>query len=684
MIKILSVMLLTLLCQVGFTQTETSDSSGVEDIEEAPIEAREEVGEAEDAVEAVDSAADAATEAIEAVEEAAAAVEAATLATSAVKRNIYEDTDYAKTYFEDDDTISLYTEDDAGLRILDSVVGNYEIFISGENHTYTESNARIWLKMIKYLHKHAGVRNIMFEYGYSYGFLVNEYLRTGDTTLFSSIDQFAYIEYSNALEDLKKFNDSLPEGDKLYFSAIDIERGIYPIAKVLDRLMPEHNDAHDSISLHIQSVKSLAAYNDYKLDEEDNEDTKFGYNRGFTFKSTATLDLVHTNFKKFEMEYEAYLGDNFAEFKKVIIDNYSARNTWLGYENTSAIQEYIYRENYMHKRFLEEQKNHPGNWFGQFGRCHTTQSKQNSNSCDWFKFNSLADRIKNTKGDAFKDKVMTIAIIYEEDRNMGHEKDTLERYFDKYFEDVPQNSMVLLDISKDSVLQKGYGSDFNYVFLNTYTDRGEVYDYLDYLAYEEPTDNFKATIGAVMQNFSFGKLNQVFQDAGTSESFEESQVGLEFMFIGGADGFYSGLSGGWYKTQEVNLNNNYVYTLDNFYIKDLFYFNITKNTKWIDLMPGFGFGYGQLKLRTQEKSNGGVNQGFLGELRNTVYINPAFIIDISGIIDINIGPFTLGYGGGYNIDASNKYWRTDGEIMDDTPKTSLGGLFQSGRVGFTF
>ncbi|MBT8326387.1 MAG: hypothetical protein KJP21_01605, partial [Bacteroidia bacterium] len=277
-----------------------------------------------------------------------------------------------------------------------------------------------------------------------------------------------------------------------------------------------------------------------------------------------------------------------------------------------------------------------------------------------------------------------IAIIYEDDRNMGHEKDTLEQYFDKYFEDVPQNSMVLLDISKDSVLQKGYGSDFNYIFLNTYTDRGEVYEYLDYLNYDDPTERFKLTGGVIFQNFAVDELNQTFKDAGNSESFEESQIGIEFMMIGGADGVYSGLSGGWYKTQEINLTNTSKYTLDNFYIKDVLYFDVTKNTNWIDLMPGFGFGYAQMKLRTQENSTGGVNQGFLGELKNTVYVNPAFIIDASGIVDINIGPVTIGYSAGYNFDVSDKRWRTDNELVEDTPETSLGGFYQTGRVGFNF
>ena len=57
--------------------------------------------------------------------------------------------DFDNIYFSDTDTLHLYEEDFNGLSMLDSVVPNFKVFLTGENHTYTESNARLWLKMIK-------------------------------------------------------------------------------------------------------------------------------------------------------------------------------------------------------------------------------------------------------------------------------------------------------------------------------------------------------------------------------------------------------------------------------------------------------------------------------------------------------------------------------------------------------
>ena len=583
-------------------------------------------------------------------------------------------------YLDDDDTVRLYTKGFKGLTKLDSQLSNFKVFVTGENHSYTESNARLWLKMIKYLNQNAGVRNIMFEYGYSYGFLVNEYLRTGDTTLYNSIDQFAYNAYSNALKDLKVYNDSLPADQKLYFTAIDIERGVYPIVKTLDYLIPNEATPHDSIYLHIQSIKSLAAYNDFKLDALANPS---GYNTGFNFKSASTLNLVKENFKNNEKLYQELLGDNYSEFRKVIIDNYNDRKQWLEYENDGAVQEYIYRENYMHARFLQEQETHPGNWFGQFGRCHTTQSKQESNSCEWFQFSSLADRIKNTSSGAFKDKVMTIGILYNLDRRTGPDKDSIEKYFDKYFTDVPKNSIALLNLSNDSTLKKIYGKDFNYFFLNTYSRKGDFDGIFDSGDSDKDGQNLKFIIAYNAQDVELAELNASLSQS--SGEFNNTLQAIEIMFLGGAKGLLSGSSYGFYLPQEVILSNGLQYNLRGFYIKDLFYYNVTKKVPWVDLMPGFTAGYSRLKLTAYESANGqGTNDGFLGEIKNTVYTNPAFVMDAGVIADFNIKRLSLGYMLAYNFDFSKPEWKSQGVLSNNSPSTKFNGLITSFRIGVNF
>lgn len=593
------------------------------------------------------------------------------------------------SYFTANDTLELYSESFAGLSILEDKVQGKKVFITGENHTFTESNARLWLKMIKFLHQKAGVRNVMFEYGYSYGWLVNEYLQTGDTVLYNSIKRFAYKEYSEAIKDLHEFNMSLDSSERIYLCAIDIERGVYPIAKLLDYLLPKEYVAHDSIALHLQSINSLARYNDVKLEEQSDDDLRF---TNFAYKSNPTLELVQDNFKRWEAEYEKVLGDHFETFKKVITEKFDARNLWYKYENDGAVQQYIYRENYMHERFLEEAKSRNGAWFGQFGRCHTTKTKQNSNSCDWFMFNSLANRIKYTNGGRYADSVMTIGIMYESDREMGAERSDYEEYFDPYFADVEEKSIVLFDFASDSLLDSVYGNDFDYLFLNTNTKKGEVYESIMEL-YEDDFDfgvSAKVIAELNLETINLGNLNNALMDAGFGDQFQTPLVsyGVNVLFGVKDDGgipFYAGYDLGLFRGGDV-MGTDISYELRGFYIKDIFYWNLIPKTKFIDIMPGFAIGYEQLKLIAEETSNtsNDLQNGYLGSVKSTSYVNPAITADVLLAADINLGFLTVGYKMAYGFDLSKTEWRTNGRIINDSPATSLSGLSQTLRFGFFF
>ena len=584
----------------------------------------------------------------------------------------------------DEDTLHLYDSSFTGLELLDDTLSQFRVFITGENHTYTESNARLWLKMIKYLHANAGVRNIMFEYGYTYGYLVNEYLQTGDTTLFSSIDQFAYKEYSAVIKELRQFNEELPDSAKLYFTAIDIDRGLSPVGIIVALMLSADSvPVPDSIYLHVDSVKGLIEYNDFKLDEQDDETSSYLRGRGFTFKTGATLDLVQKNFLKYKELYKEYLGDGYAAFENIIVNKYNDRKLWEEYETDGAIQEYIYRENYMHQNFLKEQSEHPGNWFGQFGRCHTTKAQQTSNSCEWFKFNSLADRIKNTKGGEFKDALMTIAVVYDSDRNFGPNRSGENALFNKYFEDLPVNRIALVDLSKDTALNKSFGTDFDYLFVNSFIQYGSSYEYLNDLESEEDI-KIKILGGYTQTLLNLNDLSQRFIDDGSRQSFDNFGTSWELTFMAQDERTTIGFMFGSYLKEEQTIDTT-DYTLSGYYVKDFVYVDLLKNSKWLDLMPGVGVGYNKLKMkRVETTSVPNLSNGFFGETKTSFYTNDAFVFDLGFILDVNIKKLTIGYQSGYILDVSKKHWKSNGKIDQTTPETSFTGTYSTVRVGFNF
>ena len=586
-------------------------------------------------------------------------------------------------YINDDDTLQLYGEGYDGLHLLDSIVGDYSVFITGENHTYTESNARLWFKMIKYLNEKAGVRNVMFEYGQSYGFLVNEYLETGDTVLFNSIDRFAYPEYSAVIKELKVYNDSLPMDRKLHFTAIDIDRGVYPIVKALDYLlMNDSIEPSDSIDLHIQSIRSIASYNDYKLDEED------GYTyRGFTVKTASTLDILAANFETNKQDYKDYLGENYEAFRTIIEDQYRARKKWLKYQKEGAAQEYVYRENYMHQVFLRERSLQPGNWFGQFGRCHTTKSYKENNSCEWFEFNSLARRIKNTKGGELQKEVLTLAQVYATDQNFGPMHTEDKDAFAPYFEDMPKNSVLIFDLSQDSALYAGYGDDFDYLIFNTNNQRGETYDYLN--TGLETSDDDETTvlfkIGVGQQDLDITEFRDEFTSQGHASAFNTPLQFYEFVLSSSKKGIVTSTTVGIVVPQNA-IAGTTEWELDGYSIKSNVGYDLFKKSEWLEVVPAIGLGYQQLNALAIERrdTTSGVAQGFLGEEKHTLHTNPAFIFDFNGSIAFNVWKLNLGIKGGYVLDVSKKSWRTGDFLLANGPRTSLSGFYQSLFLGVRF
>lgn len=586
----------------------------------------------------------------------------------------------------DTDTIHLYDSSYSGFGLVDSVVGDYRVFISGENHTYTGSNSRIWLKLIKYLHQSANVRNIMFEYGNSFGILVNKYLETGDTNLYNSLKKFAYVEYGEVFKELKEFNDSLPEKDKLYFTGIDLDRGIYPIVKALDELLPTDSvQVPDSIRLHINSIKSLAPYNDYKLKEES---PSYG---GFQYKSGASLKLIRENFKRNKDLYQSYLGDEYEQFRIIIEDEYPAREKWEDLQNNGAIQEYHFREDYMHRRFLAESSRREGNWFGQFGRCHTTLDIQESNSCDWYTFTSLADRIEATRDGSFTRKVLTMPIVYKSDKNFGLERKEAEPAFEKYFEDMEDNRVVLLDFKGDSILQQNFSEDFSYLILSTYEKRGEAYTEMEG-NWEPPKvkGKFSMLLGSYTPDLS--DLNDRFQDSGANKEFTTGAFTIGITGQVEVDKFVSLFTLQFYLKDSVTLppigpsSFTRSYSLSGFTYNQGVAYNMLSGNKLVDLYPGVSFGYSRFVLTTTEQAlaSSDVGDGFLGEQRTIKFVNDALVADISADLDFNIGKLLIGGRVGYSFDMSNPHWKSEGTILENSPETQFTGLYTLIKLGVTF
>lgn len=580
------------------------------------------------------------------------------------------------------DTIHTQTDNNfSGFAMLDSVVPNYDVFINGENHTYLDANNRLWVKMFKYLHKHAGVRNIMIEYGYASGWLVNEYLQTGDTNLFNVIKTYAYKQNADAYKELMEFNQTLDSSEKIYFTGIDLERGVYSASKVLSMQFPEGVEPPDSIALDVESLKSLVSYNEIEVFDPQSD-----YNYYNRYDVRSTIDNIIVNFDAHENLYQEFLGDKFALFKR-ILSGIKDLKIYNQYDAENSTHQFVYRERYMYQQFQKEYKLKGGKFFGQFGRCHISKNTQEETSCKWYNFKSLANRIEQSgggKGDTLR--VFTTGIFYHTGTNNEDELKDMQGHLDKLFATVEDNRLALYDLPKDSALNSKLEDMFNYIVLCTYPSNKEygmppiaMSDFDD--PFGSSTVAFMASVGVHEIDFEplntyLGVLNNGFTTpapfwAISIATIDENLGVNSLAYIGG------------YIPQELDINDTTSVRLKGFLYKSFTGYDIFRKTKWIDFIPGIGFSYHNLKLditRTTIAPNP-VN-GFVGEESVSRANNPAILFDLFTSMAFNIKHFTIGGTVGYSIDLSETNWRSDKNLLSTGPATSMTGLFGSFNIGF--
>jgi len=587
------------------------------------------------------------------------------------------------------DTIHLNNSETAtGFNKLNEVVGNCRVFITGENHTYLESNSKLWVQQIKYLHKNAGVRNVMIEYGYASGWLINEYLQTGDSALLAILKDYSFSQYADAYVRLRKFNESLDPAERISVVGIDLERGVYSASKVLSLQLPNDREPHDSIALDVESLRSLVSYNDNEIFDEEHE-----YNYYNSYSARNTLDRVLQNFNANKQHYKNYLGDRFELFER-ILNGFSDMKKWREYEADNSTHQFVFREKYMFNRFREEFKRRNGNFFGQFGRCHSAKSTQEQNSCNWYHFKSLANRIEESPELNLRKKVMTLGILYKSDQYDDEVWGEMEDHIDSVFKLMPKNRVALYDLPQDTSLFSKMKDYFDFVFLNSSKPDSQY----PYNVPEEPEDPKTESRNKIM--LSAGTMNIDLEDLNNALSnftnpFEDQlfMFGAEIVTTGGDPVFIkSNLSVLGILAQEREFSNtvnmrDYKARLSGFFMNNFTAFNLTNKQPAFDFMPGFGIGYSRLKLNVLETDQDPDipmgDEGFIGESKYSEYTNPAITFTLNLEMDVNIKSFTFGATGGYQFDLSKKRWIAE-ELMDMGPETSIQGWFAQFHLGFNF
>lgn len=573
--------------------------------------------------------------------------------------------------------------DFSSFAMLDSVVGKYNVFFTGENHLFRKSNYLLQLKMLRYLHKKAGVRHLFLEFGYSRGWLVNKYVQTGDTALYNILFDYSYEEYALLYKGIWEFNKTLDSSERVTVDGIDIERSYTTPIKVLSMMLPETN-APTEIALSVESIHALARLNDDKNNREDEgEDGSYKYKSSTNYISDrASLKKILENIKENRDLYKSFLGEIYFDFNEVIegLESEMERE-----EMNATVQEYIYREQFMYEHFLQMVEKYPGEkYYAQFGRCHTSLELRDK-WCGYYYYKTLATRIKNSENKHINNKVCAIATYYPESTSYEIQV-AYDEKLDYLKNKAEPDKLTLFRVPGDSLINAKFNDRFQFVIISRKKVGTEsvAEEKKDELELFEPVNNsfyylFNFDYHPYgMKQVSLKRFNDAIQTL-TNANFSFENI---FLTTGGAFSYvndeldFAFASFDVFKKQEYEMNDSTRISMSG---------STIRAGGGIEFGPGSffnisvfaGLGYSQLVFDLTEDSPSNPSGSIFGSYSSSVieYRNPAILVDFGTDIRLNWKFITLGFNGGYQYDPTERKWRLDGKIDPVSPATTLSGLY---------
>ncbi|MDP2175189.1 MAG: erythromycin esterase family protein [Bacteroidota bacterium] len=542
--------------------------------------------------------------------------------------------------------------------ILKKDLDSCRVFLSGESHQYVKTNSKIKLELLSFLHDQYDFKNLIIELGYSRGYMIDQYINN-DTSYFELLASNTDKQYLDFYRKLRQLNLTYPENKKIRVYGIDVERfpedGFILMKKILDSNLV----VPDTLSFVIENINAFSKYfmSRRSMDTYDIEDDEDNYKyNNTTFYNSKTIDTLIREYSQYRTVFQNYLKQDFELFDKVIQTVVEFRK----YEKYSSMpHQYVYRETYMFNQLKSLMAQNPTEkFYGQFGRCHVSQTELNS-ECNWWAFNALAKRIQNKLPDS---KIISIGIFYENSSNYNYfgQKETNEELEKYYSLSSIEDSRLMKIGAKDTFLRKHY--QYLIVVKNPNLSKWSSSDnekkYLD--------------IGFGQSYYQFNNLNQTI--AGNSFSNNVFQYHIGFNNYKDRARFGYSISGLF--RNEIN-GTEAKYRMGGSSISGFLGYEFVHKQRFSLSLSGL-LAYKRLNLLVEKNpgfSSPNIN-GFTN-LDVVKFFNPAIIIGTELDVRHDLGRhFCVFVKGNYNWDFSRKKWYQSvgngSRYLKQSPTTTLG------------
>ncbi|MEZ4936399.1 MAG: hypothetical protein R2799_02265 [Crocinitomicaceae bacterium] len=552
-----------------------------------------------------------------------------------------------------------------GFELLHGNIAGKRYFFTGENHIYQKSNYLIQYKLTAYLHENVGLNRILLEFGAGTGWLIDQYINTGEQEYFDELKKYFSAENLALYDDLHALNKENP-GYPIHCHGIDLERFPQISIAALYFMLPEEAPSDDSLSISVETLRAIYSV----ADEYQGSDF---YSENTTIMSEVqiyqTFDLWLADYPKLKESYAAYLGDQFDAFDETI-EGLNAGKKWFKLKDQRTLQETIFREQFMYSALKNLDAKHPeSKFYGQFGRCHI-RTDNSSAQCYSYAMKSLIYKLN--EGERSKE-LMIIPIFYV--RNLFlKDKKFIENIIDDFWG--TNESVYLLKVPKDVRISNEFKDKTDFILINNIKLTKDQFAKDPYRTENQkkkiPSLRFSSEVEMGINFFDLTDLNNFLSSNGIP-GFKSQIPTIGGIFsVFSPYGIYYGMEFAIGFSQRVN-NDSTTLKLNNYNVMVNIGTSLL-NTSWFSFNPSIGIGGGNFSLKEIRviPDPNSVNLFSENNTNYTIYKNPAFLLDFKGEVKFNVKIFSLSFRGGYLLDVTNKRWKNP-DILSNSPKTGMMG-----------
>ncbi len=540
----------------------------------------------------------------------------------------------------------------------DSLMREYSVFFTGENHTYAKVNSQTEFKILVYLHEKYGVNHFLFEQGPALGYIINRITVDDDLdNRFYLKDRF-YEPFFELITNIRKYNEKSADSLKILTHGIDIERFPAFSIHVLNELVDSLPTQGETGRIY-ESIKALGSseFVDGSPDDIYNSGgTRFNLN-GDVIDAWSTFNTIIYDVDRLKDSLKTELGEHFNIFME-IIESVEKGHKWYHEERKGDLTGPITRERFMMDQFERISKRYyNAKFYGQFGRCHLHFNKK-AKRCYSYDMASIAKRIGEMNDSLYYQKVMTIPILYKTYNN--YDKEVIKSlYLDEKFNEKNQSFLIDLAYLEGDNPMIGFSNSLKFAIINTYAPDGYEGEY----SFDYQLEEFH--LGGYIGNRYVRKLTSLNTELVNIDAnpFETTHTAYTFAFD-----YFDVLNTGYHVsyTHIPEMHNG-----DRFHLKGGFFTygnSFPVGSRWYLVNFGLNYSYGNYTLK-EETTN--TTQGLIQQdgKNIVVYTNDLFYIDPNIDLRLTFPLISLNAKVGYAWDVSGKYWRLDTKIKDFTKTT---------------